>query len=536
MGKLEADQMEWDEEMELKLRRLTLLRDSLNNKTDGSEIMNQLERIINQDILPKTQEELEQMSSEQLREHIMFLQWQSQLKDENILHYREEIRSLKEQLLEYQKPDISVEDQESSDSFLAKRHTFSHLSVPKSHDVLSDDEFEPDQTSSILRGKYVPWTSSPNAPLPSERRKQAFVQMGQRRGYVDELHGWSGSPDIVVPAFGHLIETSDNNAKSFFADNIQYYQNYVMPYENQLTLICKDTPSGAGIISLVKVGDTYRVILRTKEGDQYLQIPKLKYEKANWKSISQKIIKEITPALASSKWALVSEPKIKEDLEEFENLMTTKKFKVGVLLAREGQKREEEMFSNGTTKAFSEFLAFLGEKIALRGWEKYAGGLDVKKNTTGTHSIYRTYKDNEIIFHVSTMLPFSNTDPQQVERKRHLGNDIVLLVFLDGSTPYKPSIISSNFIHITIIIQPYEVDDGKTLKYRVGVTYRDTVSEFLPCLPDPPIFKKDEAFLDFLLSKIINAELACYRSEKFVQKLQATRGAYLEKICRAYSK
>ena len=33
------------------------------------------------------------------------------------------------------------------------------------------------------------------------------------------------------------------------------------------------------------------------------------------------------------------------------------------------------------------------------------------------------------MFHVSTLLPFTDTDRQQLQRKRHVGNDIVAVVF-----------------------------------------------------------------------------------------------------------
>jgi hypothetical protein len=31
-----------------------------------------------------------------------------------------------------------------------------------------------------------------------------------------------------------------------------------------------------------------------------------------------------------------------------------------------------------TSKEFEEFLEYMGEKVVLKGWEKYRGGLDVK--------------------------------------------------------------------------------------------------------------------------------------------------------------
>ena len=48
-------------------------------------------------------------------------------------------------------------------------------------------------------------------------------------------------------------------------------------------------------------------------------------------------------------------------------------------------------------------------------------------NNTGTHSIYTTYSDLEVMFHVATLIPSKYADPQQVDRKRHIGNDVVRL-------------------------------------------------------------------------------------------------------------
>ena len=35
------------------------------------------------------------------------------------------------------------------------------------------------------------------------------------------------------------------------------------------------------------------------------------------------------------------------------------------------------------------------------------------------------------MYHVSTYLPFDKVNEQQLERKRHLGNDVCVLIYLD---------------------------------------------------------------------------------------------------------
>ncbi len=90
-------------------------------------------------------------------------------------------------------------------------------------------------------------------------------------------------------------------------------------------------------------------------------------------------------------------------------------------------------------------MQFLGDKIPLRGWLGYRGDLDLKDNATGKFSIYRRWKGFEIMFHVSTYLPFTKEGgDQQVARKRRIGNDIGVVVFQEGGQYHPP--IKSNVL------------------------------------------------------------------------------------------
>lgn len=41
----------------------------------------------------------------------------------------------------------------------------------------------------------------------------------------------------------------------------------------------------------------------------------------------------------------------------------------------------------------------------------------------------------------------------QLQRKRHIGNDIVAIVFQEENTPFVPDMIASNFLHAYIVVQ-----------------------------------------------------------------------------------
>jgi signal-induced proliferation-associated 1 like protein 1 len=52
---------------------------------------------------------------------------------------------------------------------------------------------------------------------------------------------------------------------------------------------------------------------------------------------------------------------------------------VGVMYCRAGQATEEEMYNNEDAgPAFHEFLETIGQRVRLRGFDKYKAGLDNK--------------------------------------------------------------------------------------------------------------------------------------------------------------
>uniref|UniRef100_A0A667WMV7 Rap-GAP domain-containing protein n=1 Tax=Myripristis murdjan TaxID=586833 RepID=A0A667WMV7_9TELE len=203
-------------------------------------------------------------------------------------------------------------------------------------------------------------------------------------------------------------------------------------------------------------------------------------------------------------------------------------FKFGVIYQRFGQVSEEELFRNNEeTPAFREFLDLLGDTVQLQDFKGFRGGLDVSHGQTGSQSVYTVYRQQEIMFHVSTKLPFTEGDAQQLQRKRHIGNDIVGVVFQEEATPFVPDMIASNFLHAFILVQvEHPCSDSTT--YKVSVTAREDVPSFGPPLPNPALFKKGPDFREFLLTKLINAETACYKSDRFARLEERTRAALLD--------
>ncbi|XP_039508528.1 rap1 GTPase-activating protein 1 isoform X7 [Pimephales promelas] len=223
-------------------------------------------------------------------------------------------------------------------------------------------------------------------------------------------------------------------------------------------------------------------------------------------------------------------PKASRLIVTFDEHVISNNFKFGVIYQKFGQTSEEELFGNNEEgPAFVEFLEFLGQKIELHDFKGFRGGLDVTHGQTGSESVYHNFHNKEIMFHVSTKLPYTEGDTQQLQRKRHIGNDIVAIVFQEESTPFVPDMIASNFLHAYVVVQ-VENPCSDNVLYKVSVTARDDVPFFGPPLPNPAIFKKGPEFHEFLLSKLINAEYACYKAEKFAKLEERTRSALLETL------
>ncbi|XP_037604692.1 rap1 GTPase-activating protein 2-like isoform X3 [Sebastes umbrosus] len=233
---------------------------------------------------------------------------------------------------------------------------------------------------------------------------------------------------------------------------------------------------------------------------------------------------------AGLRFSPVLYPKASQLIVTYDEHEVNNTFKFGVVFQRFRQVSEEELFRNDEeTPAFTEFLQLLGDTVELQDFKGFRGGLDVSHGQTGSQSVYSVHRQQEIMFHVSTKLPFTEGDTQQLQRKRHIGNDIVALVFQEEATPFVPDMIASNFLHAFILVQVEERCSDST-SYKVSVTAREDVPPFGPPLPNPAVFKKGPEFREFLLTKLINAEMACYKSDRFARLEERTRAALLDSL------
>lgn len=353
-------------------------------------------------------------------------------------------------------------------------------------------------------------------------------------------------PLVVLPVEGEywlegsnhrIIKSSDYKAidcKIETNDIIQSYRRDFIGKEH-LNFICDDEKLGPVILSVKQEierldgCDTQgfiRVILRTPEKTIADSLP---IENLSENPGPREIIKYLLGEDGENvdQFQVLAHPKASELIVKYDEHNLSHAFKFGVIYQKYGQTTEEEYFCNRTHSAgMNEFLELLGNRVTLQNFKGFHGGLDVKHGQTGETSVHTALDSKEIMFHVSTLLPFSSGDSQQVQRKRHIGNDIVAIVFQDENTPFSPVSIRSHFLHVFIVVQVEEPNTSNT-RYKVSVTAREDVPHFGPKLPNPAVFKKGPEFRKFLLTKLINAELAAYNSAKFAELRDRTRSTLL---------
>lgn len=71
----------------------------------------------------------------------------------------------------------------------------------------------------------------------------------------------------------------------------------------------------------------------------------------------------------------------------------------------------------------------------------------------------------------------------QLQRKRHIGNDIVAIVFQEENTPFVPDMIASNFLHAYVVVQVVNPRSGNVL-YKVP-SFTHSMTTLLPSVQSP---------------------------------------------------
>jgi Rap/ran-GAP/Ankyrin repeats (3 copies)/WW domain len=267
-----------------------------------------------------------------------------------------------------------------------------------------------------------------------------------------------------------------------------------------------------------------RVYVWLRTGDEHYFAPwSEKFDKHNWKEgLPGLVEKFVTDKISKSRRGdtvpvqiMLDPVKEKDHLSMANELLKFSNddprratcFSIGLLYSKKGQTHEDQQFNNEhASPGLDRFLDWLGDRIRMKNWKGYRGDLDTKSDATGTHAIFRRWRGLEIMFHVSTMLPFTPGNDQQLHRKRRIGNDIGTIVFQEGGA-YEPP-IRSQFLHVYWVVSPVEAESAKNeSKHRIAVATEYNMKQCSPGVPKGGLFDLDDDFRDFFFAKMLNGLL-----------------------------
>ncbi len=241
------------------------------------------------------------------------------------------------------------------------------------------------------------------------------------------------------------------------------------------------------------------------------------------KKCFEKILKQLRPGQESERSIAV-----------LDRIIPCNTHKVGLLYVDVRRTRpgdhdpEAQLLSNDhCSPAFHRFADRLGRMISTRNLRFFSGGLDASRDSDGPFT--RAWVDEApngsnlpvartiIVFHVPSLMP-----PGVINRKRHIGNDNVLIVFqdkhhdgqicsdLDGASHYEAtgSVISGHFgfVIIRVAYFPEEKVARVTLRVRQGLPH--ALHQALSHFAGTNIVDMNYA-PDFVRAMAVQSDLAC---------------------------
>ncbi|CAL1542795.1 unnamed protein product [Lymnaea stagnalis] len=208
--------------------------------------------------------------------------------------------------------------------------------------------------------------------------------------------------------------------------------------------------------------------------------------------------------------------KFRRTVDMLDHIYPYETHKIGVLYMGKGQASDEKtLLSNefGSPR-YTKFIMALGDMISIEEAERekvYLGGLTP---SDGKFAVAWQDESLRVIFHIATLMPNRPGDTRFNNKKSHIGNDFVTIVYNDSSEDYKSGTISGQFNFVSIIIRPLDYESNA-----VTLTTKEDIADILGHTHTKII---SDANLPLLVRQIaINCNLA----SMVLQRQQSTVGS-----------
>uniref|UniRef100_A0A6B2LEC0 Rap-GAP domain-containing protein n=1 Tax=Arcella intermedia TaxID=1963864 RepID=A0A6B2LEC0_9EUKA len=190
--------------------------------------------------------------------------------------------------------------------------------------------------------------------------------------------------------------------------------------------------------------------------------------------------------------------KIKRAIKEFDKVLGRTPIKIGLVYVAKGQMDESQIFRNDDSSSlYKEFVQSLAALVDLKTHCGYSAGLEQHKDV-GSDLPYYSTPWVELAFHEVVRMPNVDREESLVMKKRHVGNDLVNLIWSEHELEYQPTTIVSQFTTVHIMVYPL-----KNGLFRVQVAQKQKVEPFGPIIHNMVLRK--ELLGDLCRQTVINA-------------------------------
>ncbi|XP_063696439.1 tuberin [Culicoides brevitarsis] len=150
---------------------------------------------------------------------------------------------------------------------------------------------------------------------------------------------------------------------------------------------------------------------------------------------------------------------------------------IGVLYVGPGQCNNEiEIFKNryGSFR-YTQFLCNLGTLVSIREAKENNLFMNLDPDTDGSFTYIWQDDIVHVTFHVATLMPNKEHDPNHiVDKKKHIGNDFVIIVYNESGEEFNLKTIQTQFGYACVIVEPLELNTN-----RVYIRIKDDLKEFV---------------------------------------------------------
>ncbi|TGZ83816.1 hypothetical protein EX30DRAFT_92453 [Ascodesmis nigricans] len=339
------------------------------------------------------------------------------------------------------------------------------------------------------RPKYVSWIIRglvlPDGTNQIEEQNEACIDMLQRFTYSES----ENKPPIKLDNTPGIITKHWLNGMSIFS--VQ------MAMETGISRITVRKPAGTSYYTLkVDAGDL-KSTLESKHIEIEDQLELNATDITTQSSVlPSHIILQLFGGLGlpieQAPIRLPEDDKTRRAIDVLDRIPVVDFHKIGVVYVGAGQTTEQEILSNAMgSPDYTDFVCGLGDLVRLKGADINTGGLDHENDIDGEFMYFWKDRMTEIAFHVVTMMPTHEHDPQFTLKKRHIGNDFVNIVFNNSGLPWRFGTIPSQFNFVTIVISPeakssfvssrlHTRGPEDTVFYRVKVSCKDGFTDISP--------------------------------------------------------